>query len=425
MRKASTLCTSSPTLIFCFSGTGISLWFYLTFAQTEHSYNNSLNVLLCWFMITSLWTLGRLGGLVTLLMGRVPCFLACLVISACVPVIVSFASSSAGCFVFLQIFQSFALGRSDITWEQCGPLELRFYDLLSGSRAGLKFCCWLLTRVWLSATPWTAARQASLSFTASWSPSIESALPCRSVWAHCPLSQRRACPGAWLTGACSAMVNRGIAPFQTALHTPLPRRARASLPPAAPGDHLSWSVFSGQLSPLWHCITAASHLTSPDSPRGPTRTTASLFSRRNLETPSGPWAAAGVGPTPPAPSLRDLCPTLPGGQCLQSQPFIHCLVVHCFFGCSSGTVNSPSQPEGKVFPNGNALNLVFHDGRVSVSNGQNSLNSVDPAGPHLTVVVQSLRCVWLCDPTNCSSPGFPVLHQLPELAQTHCCSNAF
>ena len=25
----------------------------------------------------------------------------------------------------------------------------------------------------------------------------------------------------------------------------------------------------------------------------------------------------------------------------------------------------------------------------------------------------------LCDPMNCSMPGFPVLHQLPELAQTH------
>ena len=27
--------------------------------------------------------------------------------------------------------------------------------------------------------------------------------------------------------------------------------------------------------------------------------------------------------------------------------------------------------------------------------------------------------VQLCDPMDCSMPGFPVLHQLPELAQTH------
>ena len=28
-------------------------------------------------------------------------------------------------------------------------------------------------------------------------------------------------------------------------------------------------------------------------------------------------------------------------------------------------------------------------------------------------------CLTLCDPMNCSTPGFPVLHQLTELAQTH------
>ena len=33
--------------------------------------------------------------------------------------------------------------------------------------------------------------------------------------------------------------------------------------------------------------------------------------------------------------------------------------------------------------------------------------------------VQSLRCVRLCNPTDCSTPGFLVHPQLPELAQTH------
>ena len=28
-------------------------------------------------------------------------------------------------------------------------------------------------------------------------------------------------------------------------------------------------------------------------------------------------------------------------------------------------------------------------------------------------------CLTLCDPTDCSTPGFPVHHQLPKLAQTH------
>ena len=34
--------------------------------------------------------------------------------------------------------------------------------------------------------------------------------------------------------------------------------------------------------------------------------------------------------------------------------------------------------------------------------------------------VQSLSRVWLfCDPMNCSTPGLPVQHQLPEFTQTH------
>jgi len=28
-------------------------------------------------------------------------------------------------------------------------------------------------------------------------------------------------------------------------------------------------------------------------------------------------------------------------------------------------------------------------------------------------------CLTLCDPMDCSTPGFPVYHQLPELTQTH------
>ena len=30
-------------------------------------------------------------------------------------------------------------------------------------------------------------------------------------------------------------------------------------------------------------------------------------------------------------------------------------------------------------------------------------------------------CPTLCDPMDCSKPGFPVHHQLPELTQTHIC----
>ena len=33
--------------------------------------------------------------------------------------------------------------------------------------------------------------------------------------------------------------------------------------------------------------------------------------------------------------------------------------------------------------------------------------------------VQLLSCFWLCDPMDCSTPGLPVHHQLPEFTQTH------
>ena len=33
--------------------------------------------------------------------------------------------------------------------------------------------------------------------------------------------------------------------------------------------------------------------------------------------------------------------------------------------------------------------------------------------------VQSLNHVWLCDPMDCSTSGFPVQHQLLEFTQTH------
>ena len=38
---------------------------------------------------------------------------------------------------------------------------------------------------------------------------------------------------------------------------------------------------------------------------------------------------------------------------------------------------------------------------------------------YVVVFVQSLSCPALCDHMNCSTPGFPVLHCLPELAQTY------
>ena len=57
--------------------------------------------------------------------------------------------------------------------------------------------------------------------------------------------------------------------------------------------------------------------------------------------------------------------------------------------------------------------LFYTQGSVLIS-----LGVLVPTEMHSSV--QSLSCVWFfCDPMDCSTPGFPVHHQLPQLAQTH------
>ena len=49
-----------------------------------------------------------------------------------------------------------------------------------------------------------------------------------------------------------------------------------------------------------------------------------------------------------------------------------------------------------------------------------------PKEPNMSTNISSVQfssvaqlCPTLCNPMDCSTPGFPVHHQLPELAQTH------
>ena len=46
-----------------------------------------------------------------------------------------------------------------------------------------------------------------------------------------------------------------------------------------------------------------------------------------------------------------------------------------------------------------------------------SIVEYDCTGIQFSSVTQS--CPTLCDPMNCSTPGLPVHHQLPEFTQTH------
>ena len=53
--------------------------------------------------------------------------------------------------------------------------------------------------------------------------------------------------------------------------------------------------------------------------------------------------------------------------------------------------------------------------KVLVEYGAESVFSA--SGTQFSSVAQS--CPTLCDPMNCSIPGLPVHHQLPEFTQTH------
>ena len=54
---------------------------------------------------------------------------------------------------------------------------------------------------------------------------------------------------------------------------------------------------------------------------------------------------------------------------------------------------------------------------VPYSQQRNTGNTFTQAMQSFSSVTQS--CPTLCDPMNCSRPGLPVHHQVPELAQTH------
>ena len=51
------------------------------------------------------------------------------------------------------------------------------------------------------------------------------------------------------------------------------------------------------------------------------------------------------------------------------------------------------------------------------STAVNKASGCDGIPAQFSSITQS--CLTLCDPTDCSLPGFPVHHQLPELAQTY------
>ena len=66
----------------------------------------------------------------------------------------------------------------------------------------------------------------------------------------------------------------------------------------------------------------------------------------------------------------------------------------------------------RVWIKGNPFTLLVGM-QTSTATGENSVEIPSDSS------VQSLSCVQLCDPMDCSTPGLPVHHQLLEFTQTH------
>ena len=64
--------------------------------------------------------------------------------------------------------------------------------------------------------------------------------------------------------------------------------------------------------------------------------------------------------------------------------------------------------------NSNILKLINKFNKVAVTKINMKKNQISV---QFSSAAQS--CSTLCNPMDCSTPGFPVYHQLPELAQTH------
>ena len=57
--------------------------------------------------------------------------------------------------------------------------------------------------------------------------------------------------------------------------------------------------------------------------------------------------------------------------------------------------------------------------KVAVGDIDNGIAQVEVNGTPYKVELEKQSCPTLCDPMNCSTPGFPVHHQILELVQTH------
>ena len=95
-----------------------------------------------------------------------------------------------------------------------------------------------------------------------------------------------------------------------------------------------------------------------------------------------------------------------------------CLVKWTCRFLTTGPQGRPSYWRGKVKILHNLLLVLpLYLSLLLAKSGSCRSCSLRKWGLHFTSVTQ--LCLTLCDPMNCSTPGFPVHHQLPEFTQTH------
>ena len=63
--------------------------------------------------------------------------------------------------------------------------------------------------------------------------------------------------------------------------------------------------------------------------------------------------------------------------------------------------------------------LLYLEGLIRIQYTYRCSQKLNFNSKHQSVSSVAQSCLTLCDPMNCSTPGLPVHHQLPESTQTH------
>ena len=124
------------------------------------------------------------------------------------------------------------------------------------------------------------------------------------------------------------------------------------------------------------------------------------------------WDEAGGSSKQTGP--RDLPPT-PAIQAPSSAPFWHNLLGRQLTKERGFIIKTECRVDNSflTYASGDSASLVLHDNNPRAATQLPVLeNKVQ-----FSSVAQS--CLTLCDPMNCSTPGLPVHHQLPEFTQIH------